>query len=151
MTPILSGGSLLQDIQVQLANYSPNRDAPPAPHGGGAAADGHRGDTPDEDALALLASRLKTPPQLVQYLTSALEEAYRIGERPATRALVESVLSRHIDDIEPRLTRHGDNVRVLAEQFSAKPAEIRQLLRGELNAARAQELTQRMIAAGLPL
>jgi type II secretory pathway predicted ATPase ExeA len=115
------------------------------------AADGRRGDIIDEDALELLQSRLKTPLQLVQYLTSALEEAYRIGERPATRALVESVLSRHIDDIEPRLTRHGYNVRVLAEQFSAKPAEIRQLLRGELNATRAQELTQRMIAAGLPL
>ena len=42
-------------------------------------------------------------------------------------------------------------VRALAEQFSAKPAEIRQFLRGELSSARAQELSQRMQAAGLPI
>jgi len=42
-------------------------------------------------------------------------------------------------------------VRALAEQFSAKPAEIRQLFRGELNPARTQELSQRMQAAGLPI
>jgi hypothetical protein len=39
----------------------------------------------------------------------------------------------------------------LAEQFSAKPAEIRQLFRGELIAARFQELSERMRSAGLPI
>ena len=55
------------------------------------------------------------------------------------------------DDLEPRLTRHGYSVRTLAEQFNAKPVEIKRLLRGELDAARARELTDEMLAAGLPL
>ena len=54
-------------------------------------------------------------------------------------------------DWEPRLTRHGYSVRTLAEQFNAKPVEIKCLLRGELDAARARELTDEMLAAGLPL
>jgi hypothetical protein len=39
----------------------------------------------------------------------------------------------------------------LAEQFNAKPAEIRRFLRGELDAARTRELTDEMLAAGLPI
>jgi type II secretory pathway predicted ATPase ExeA len=109
------------------------------------------GDLIEEAALDLLASRLKTPLQIEQHLTLAFEEAFRVGERPVTRQVVEDVLSRHLDDLEPRLTRQGYTVRSLAEQFSAKPAEIRQFLRGELNPARTQELAQSMRAAGLPI
>lgn len=109
------------------------------------------GDLIDEDAVDLLASRLKTPLQIEQHLTLAFDEAFRVGERPVTVQVVEGILSRHLDDLEPRLTRHGYTVRALADQFSAKPAEIRQFLRGELGGARAQELTERMQAAGLPL
>jgi hypothetical protein len=36
--------------------------------------------------------------------------------------LVESVLSRQLDDLEPTLTRHGYRVKDLVEQFEAKPA-----------------------------
>ena len=102
-------------------------------------------------AVELLASRLKTPLQIEQHLTLAFEEAFRIGDRPVTVQVVESILSRQLDDLEPRLTRHGYSVRSLADQFSVKPAEIRQFLRGELGGVRAQELTQQMQAAGLPL
>ncbi len=109
------------------------------------------GDLIEDAALGLLASRLRTPLQIEQHLTLAFEEAFRVGERPVTRPVVEGVLSRHLDDLEPRLTRQGYTVRSLAEQFSAKPAEIRQFLRGELNPARTQELAQSMRAAGLPI
>lgn len=109
------------------------------------------GDMIEDAALDLLASRLKTPLQIEQHLALAFEEAFRVGERPVTCQVIETVLSRHLDDLEPRLTRHGYTVRALAEQFSAKPAEIRQLFRGELNPARTQELSQRMLAAGLPI
>lgn len=102
-------------------------------------------------AVELLAKRLKTPLQIEQHLTLAFEEEYRIGDRPVTAQVVESILSRQLDDLEPRLTRHGYSVRSLADQFSVKPAEIRQFLRGELSGVRAQELTQQMQAAGLPL
>ncbi len=105
----------------------------------------------EEPAVELLANRLRTPLQIEQHLTLAFEEAYRIGERPISVQIVENVLSRHSDDLEPRLTRHGYSVRSLADQFAAKQGEIRQFLRGDLGGARAQELTQRMLAAGLPL
>jgi hypothetical protein len=105
----------------------------------------------EDSAVALLAERLKTPLQIEQHLALAFEEAFRIGERPVNVQVIESVMSRHMDDLEPRLTRHGYTVRALAEQFSVKPAEVRQLRRGELNATRAQELAQRMLAAGLPI
>ncbi|HEY0837678.1 MAG TPA: AAA family ATPase [Azospirillum sp.] len=76
------------------------------------------GDLIDTAAVELLASRLKTPLQIEQHLSLAFEEAFRVGERPVTVQVVESVLSRHLDDLEPRLTRHGYSVRSLADQFS---------------------------------
>jgi len=119
---------------------------------GRCAADGKAiGDIIEDAAIDLLVSRLKTPLQIEQNLALAFEEAFRVGERVVTAQVVDGILSRHLDDLEPRLTRHGYSVRVLAEQFSAKPAEIRQFLRGELSGARAQELSQRMQAAGLPI
>jgi hypothetical protein len=46
--------------------------------------------------------------------------------------------------------RHGYDVRILASQFNAKPAEIRQFLQGALDADRARELTDQMLAAAYP-
>lgn len=51
----------------------------------------------------------------------AFEAAYQVGEKPVTMAILESVLSKQIDDLEPTLTWHGYDVRGLAEQFNAKP------------------------------
>ncbi|WP_339383824.1 hypothetical protein [Fortiea sp. LEGE XX443] len=42
-------------------------------------------------------------------------------------------------------------MRDLAEQFNAKPAEIKLLFRGQLDPVRARELQEQMLAAGLPL
>jgi hypothetical protein len=53
--------------------------------------------------------------------------------------------------LEPRLMRHGYDVRSLAEQFNAKPAEIKALFRGQLDAARRKELADQMLSAGLPM
>ena len=61
-------------------------------------------------AIDLLAGRLKTPLQIEQHLAMAFEEAFRIGERTVSAAVIEGVLSRHLDDLEPRLTRHGYSV-----------------------------------------
>ena len=47
--------------------------------------------------------------------------------------IVEAVLSGKLDELEPQLTRNGYDLRSLVEQFAAKPAEIRQLLRGDLS------------------
>lgn len=45
--------------------------------------------------------------QVQRYLTLALEAAYQVGEKPLSSEVVESVLSRQIDDLEPTLTRNG--------------------------------------------
>jgi AraC-like DNA-binding protein len=61
------------------------------------------------------------------------------------------VLSKQLDDIEPTLTRHGYRLRDLAEQFGAKPAEVKALFNNQLEPNRARELREQMLAAGLPL
>lgn len=104
-----------------------------------------------EDAAILLAARLKTPLQIGRHLVRAFEAGFGASVKPIDAATIESILSRQIDDLEPQLTRHGYDTRTLAEQFDARPAEIRQLLRGSLDPVRAQELTDEMRAAGLPV
>jgi type II secretory pathway predicted ATPase ExeA len=105
----------------------------------------------DTDAVALLAKRLRTPLQIEQHLMLAFEEAFRVGEKPVTAEVVEAVLSRHMDDLEPRLVRHGYDARAIAELLGAKSGEVRQLLQGTLEAGRARDLTDQMMAAGLPV
>ena len=46
-----------------------------------------------EEAVELLAQRLGTPLQIEQYLTRALEEGWRVGEKPVTAQLIETLLS----------------------------------------------------------
>jgi hypothetical protein len=105
----------------------------------------------DEEAINLLAARLKTPLQIEQYLTLAFEETFRVGEKTVTTTVVETVMSRQMDELEPRLTRYGYDVKSLAEQFHAKPSEIRLFLQGQLDATRTRELTEQMLTAGLPV
>ena len=104
-----------------------------------------------EAAIEVLATRLRTPLQLQQHVSLALEAGYQTGETPVSAELVETVLSRQLDDLEPTLTRHGYHLRDLVEQFDAKPAEIKALFGNQLEPSRAVELRNRMLAAGLPL
>ncbi len=108
-------------------------------------------DVLEAEAIDLLAMRLRTPLQIEQHLTLAFEAAYQVGEKPVTTAIVESILSKQIDDLEPTLTRHGYNVKGLAEQFNAKPSEIKSLFRGQLDPMRTKDLQDQMLAAGLPI
>ncbi len=115
------------------------------------AADAQRLEMIVTEAIELLAGRLRTPLQIEQHLTLAFEAAYKAGGSPVDAEVVESVLSKQIDDLEPTLTRHGYGVKDLAEQFNARPTEIRLLFRGELDPVRTQELHNQMLKAGLPL
>jgi len=103
------------------------------------------------EAIELLATHLRTPLQIEQHLTLAFESAYLAGVKPVTPVIIQSILSKKIDDLEPTLIRHGYNIKDLVEQFNAKPAEIKLLFRGQLDPARARELQEEMLAAGLPL
>lgn len=103
------------------------------------------------DALDLLAMKLRTPLQVQLHLTLAMEAGYQTGEKPITSTLIESVLSRQLDDLEPTLTRHGYRLKDMVEQFDAKPAEIRALFNNQLDPVRTTELRDRMLAVGLPI
>ena len=103
-----------------------------------------------DEAATLLAAKLKTPLQIGQHLVRAFEAGFELGAKPIDASIIGAVLSRRIDDLEPRLTRNGYDIRSLVEQFDAKPVEIRRLLRGDLDPRRAQELVEEMRAAGLP-
>ena len=105
----------------------------------------------DPAAVDLLTSRLRTPLQIEQHLTLALETGYQASERPVGEAIVASVLSKQIDglglaslrpDLEPTLLRHGYSVKVLTEMLGTKPAEIRALLRQALEPERAREIKE---------
>ena len=102
-------------------------------------------------ALDLLASRLRTPLQIEDHLTLALEIGYQASEKPISEAIVDSVLSKQIDDMEPTLARHGYTPKVLAELLGAKPAEIKAMFRQTLEPDRTRELKEQMLAAGLPV
>jgi type II secretory pathway predicted ATPase ExeA len=104
-----------------------------------------------DEAMVFLSGKLSTPLQFETYLTRSFEEGYRVGQKPVTIEVIESILAKDINDLEPRLTRHGYNAKVLAEVLNAKPREIRALLRGQLAPGRAQELQHEMLAVGIPL
>ena len=103
-----------------------------------------------DEAATMLAAELKTPLQIGQHLVRAFEAGFEIGAKPIDAGVVEAVLSSQLNDLESPLTRNGYDLRSLMEQFDAKPAEIRRLLRGDLDAGRSQELMDEMRAAGLP-
>ena len=65
------------------------------------------------DAIDLLATKLRTPLQIQLHLTLALDVGYQAGEQPISADLVESVLSKQLNDLEPTLTRHGYRVKDL--------------------------------------
>jgi hypothetical protein len=95
--------------------------------------------------------RARTPLQFEFYLTRALEEAHKVGQKPVGADMIDSVLAKDIDGLEPRLTREGYNTKVLAELLNAKPREIKAFLRGQLAPGRTQELQTELLAAGIPL
>jgi type II secretory pathway predicted ATPase ExeA len=104
-----------------------------------------------DEAIDRLADSLATPLQINYYLTLALEEAYQIGQKSLTVENIGNVLAKDLDDPEPRLIRHGYDTKSLAQLASAKPAEIRSLLRGQLPLGRAQELKEQLLSDGVPI
>src|SRR6202011_2834020 len=93
-----------------------------------------------DDAVAMLGEKLSTPLQFEYYLTRALEEAYKVGQKPVGADMIENVLAKDINALEPRLTRQGYNAKVLAELLNAKPRDCKSFLSGQLAPGRTQEL-----------
>lgn len=103
------------------------------------------------DAIDLLSERLNTPLQIEQHLKLALEAGHDADEKPITATLVESILSRSLSNWEAALTRNGYDQRALAGFLNVPHAEVRQLLRGELEPLRTKELHEKLLVVGLPI
>jgi hypothetical protein len=92
------------------------------------------------EAMDLLAEHLTTALEIESNLTRALEAAYLIGEKPVTTQVIESIVPTPITNWEAMLIRNGYDLKDLAALLTAKPKEIKLLLRGELEPARTDEL-----------
>src|SRR3546814_16530432 len=105
----------------------------------------------NEDAIDLIAERLRTPLQIEMHLTLAFEQGFRFAAKPVTAEIVEQVLSRAIDDLEPTLTRNGYDEGALASQLKTRPSDLRAFLAGTLDAEPTRLLTERLRAIGRAL
>lgn len=104
-----------------------------------------------DDALAFLGERLSTPLQVEQYLTLAFEQAYRLGIKPVTKEILETVLAVGLDEIEPNLIRQGYSAKALAELLNVRTTEVRSFLQGQLSPGRIQDMRDQMLKIGIPL
>ena len=108
-------------------------------------------DLMDADAIELLAERLRTALQIEMHMTLAFEHAFRLGERRVSAEVVEQVLSRAIDELEPTLTRNGYDAPALTGLLNAKPAEVRDFRAGTLAGDRTREFIEQLRIAGVPV
>ncbi len=104
-----------------------------------------------EDAISFLAERLSTPLQIEHYLTLTFEQAYRLGQKPITTEIIETVLAVGLDDLEPSLIRHGYNAKTLAGLLNVRTTEVRSFLQGQLPPGRTQDMRDQMLKIGIPL
>jgi cystathionine beta-lyase/cystathionine gamma-synthase len=88
--------------------------------------------------------------EIERYLTLAFEKAREIAEKPVSAGLIDSVLARGLDDLEPRLARHGYNARILAHELDIRQAEVRAFRRGTLPPGRTEEIHKQLLAKGIP-
>ena len=104
-----------------------------------------------DEAIAFLAERLTTPLQIEHYLHRAFEDAYKAATKPVTVEMAEAVLALGLNDLEPRLSRHGYSAKVLAELLNVRTSEINSFLHAQLPPGRTQDLRDQMLKIGIPL
>jgi type II secretory pathway predicted ATPase ExeA len=103
------------------------------------------------DAIDILSEKLATPLQIEHYLTLAIEEAYSVGVKPVNVEIIESVVAKDIDELEPRLTRYGYDAKTLSNALNIRPAIIKSFFHGQLPPGQMQEIQNDMLAMGLPV
>ena len=89
-------------------------------------------------------------PRVWDHVRRYLDQAYRLGEKPVTPAIVKT-RAPDMHDLEPTLTRYGYNVKALSELLGIRQPEVRAFLRGQLPPGRTAEFHHQLLAAGLPL
>ena len=106
-------------------------------------------DIATKEAIDLLAERLITPLQITHYLSLALGKGYETGSKPIDVELIESVLAPDLDNIEPKLTRHGYSIPVLCEHLNARKGEVRAYLRGQLTPGKTEDFNKEIHKLGI--
>lgn len=104
-----------------------------------------------EEAIVVLAEQLAMPLQVKYYLELSCEEAYKAGQEPIGADIIQTVLATGLNDLEPHLSRHGYNAKVLAELLNVRTAEVRSFLHGQLPTGRSQNLKDQMRKMGIPV
>ena len=108
-------------------------------------------DVIQEDAIKVLCGLVSTPLQFKQHLRYAFETAHKAGQKPVTAEIIESIVLKDIDDLEPKLVRLGYSIRGLSELLTTRPSEVRLFLDGKLPTARSQEFQNSLRAVGIPI
>jgi len=104
-----------------------------------------------EEAVDQIADSLVTPLQIEHYITLALEEAYKIGVKPVTAEIIESVVSVSINDLEPRITRYGYSAKTLSNALNIRPTVIKAFFQGRLSPTQTNEIQNEILAMGISL
>ena len=105
----------------------------------------------NDDAIDMLADKLSTPLQIVQYLTLAFEKGFHVGQTPITSEIIEAVMAIDIDELEANLVRNGYSAKSLAELLNIRQPEVKAFLRGQLPPGRSKELHEQLLASGVPV
>jgi hypothetical protein len=103
------------------------------------------------EAIDHLAEKLKTPLQIEQHLRRALEETFNTGGEAVDMEILQTTLSRRMDDLEPMLIRNGYSDKVIAEQLHLRKAEVHRFLQNSLEPARQQEIIEQLRDVGIPI
>lgn len=104
-----------------------------------------------DEAVAFLAERLTTPLQIEHYLRLCFENAYQAATKPVTVEMLEAVLAAGLNDLEPRLIRHGYNASVIAKLLNIRVTEVNSFLNSQLPPGRTEDLRDQMLKIGIPL
>ena len=105
----------------------------------------------DDAAINYLAAKVATPLQIEQTLELAFEYAYAAGQKPVDSDVIESVIAKDLNDIEPTLARLGYSPKIVAEVLNIRPGEVKKFLKGRLTVNRTDDLRKQLLASGIPL
>jgi hypothetical protein len=81
------------------------------------------GNVVTDQAATLLAAKLKTPLRIGQHLARAFEAAFEIGAKPIDASVVEAVLSRQMNNLEPQRLRRQQPGRAVRCEAIGDPSD----------------------------
>jgi type II secretory pathway predicted ATPase ExeA len=102
-----------------------------------------------QQAIDILAEKLKTPLQIIYYSWRALEVSYRSGNKTVDPQSVKKALAPTLNGLEANLARQGYSEKSLCENLDIKRAEIRSFLKGKLSQNRTEDIYHQLLRIGI--